>query len=294
MGTVNAFNRLKKEERKAIFSLSKSFRFNQHIANLASEIANVANNNKEEVIEIKGIDLENEIKESEVIKIYDNGKMNVLDNLNKDGERIAILAVKNQTLLTLVFELIDKYRGISFYIVGRDTFFSTIEKEYNEHYVNSGGKGKVKELLKMAEWNEDSEMMSIYQTILNYGKFLPEKIENVKKNWSKSIEDAKVIFCTIHRSKGLEFENVRLVDDHKVGSRGKEKSAKELMDAIYEKYRLYYVAVTRAKKTLWFPLSLCKEFKIRNYRGPSSRYPYRKFDCTLTKFLNAKRVINID
>lgn len=280
LGTVDTFQRLDSELDVVRWTLSKSFRFGQNIADMASKVANSMFYQKpKQKVQVIG----NQERGLGKITFYDSKRDT---GLPEPG--ITILAVKNQTLLKLVFDAAEKNKKL--HVIGRQQFFSVLEREF-ENYLSNGA-AYIEEKRNIAEWNEDSEMTGVYSTILSYGKSLPKKIRNVKQS-QVPVSDAEYVFCTIHKSKGLEFDKVKLLDDLEVGKRGREKNAKELLESMDEKNRLYYVGTTRAKYEVFFPLSLCKEFSLDGHKiaKPIQRIVHG-IDVRM-KVLSATKVIDI-
>lgn len=121
-----------------------------------------------------------------------------------------------------------------------------------------GSFSKLEEYLEKAE---DPELAMITEMVCKYGDELPAFIQQLK---SRQVEPenrslAELIFSTVHRSKGLEYESVELTEDFLTH----DKLLRTLADAeshkvarLNEEINLLYVAMTRAKKRLWLPASL--------------------------------------
>ena len=274
MVTVYVLKRLELIPGVVNCTLSESFRFGQPIADLASDIANSMMQQRAK-IGVIGKDGSGEIKPY-------NGRPQLDSRRDKP---ITILAVKNQTLLKLAFEAAE--RGYTIHIVGRNEFLTLLEQEYRSVYVTHGSE-VVRQKRDAAQWAENTDLFSVYNTILDYGSRLPANIARVKRCHVPRTNGPMYTFCTIHKSKGLEFNHVYLIDDLEVGRRGKEKNAAQLIESMNEKHRLYYVGATRAKCSVHFPRSLCKEFNIETF-GPDSKTG----DNTIIKFLSASKTINI-
>jgi DNA helicase II / ATP-dependent DNA helicase PcrA len=79
-------------------------------------------------------------------------------------------------------------------------------------------------------------------------------------------EDEKIVLSTIHQAKGLEWDAVFLINVS-AGQFPSERSMRELK-GIEEERRLFYVAITRAKKHLYFTYPLVGSFDSL-LQGPS-------------------------
>jgi len=104
---------------------------------------------------------------------------------------------------------------------------------------------------------------SPYRTILDFFKHIDQVREEVKKNADKTAgsslatsADKGVVLTTMHSSKGLEFDNVYIVGVNE-GIVPYQLGDDSKLD-IEEERRLFYVAITRAKKELMitYPKSL--------------------------------------
>lgn len=71
--------------------------------------------------------------------------------------------------------------------------------------------------------------------------------EDKKSKYDRQRQESRVSFCTMHSSKGLEFDTV-IIPDVNEGIIPNSKALTD--DSIEEERRLFYVAVTRAKKKL--------------------------------------------
>lgn len=108
-----------------------------------------------------------------------------------------------------------------------------LENGYNDYIKNKQydfGKIEILEMLAKEE-----------QTI---GSFIL-RLEYLKDITKSSLETANIILSTIHSSKGMEFDNVYMLDIYD----GKFPSEINI-DKIQEERRLMYVGITRAKKYL--------------------------------------------
>jgi DNA helicase-2/ATP-dependent DNA helicase PcrA len=98
------------------------------------------------------------------------------------------------------------------------------------------------------------------------------KLQNQKKQKEK-IKDGKIVLSTIHQSKGLEWSAVFVLNlTH--GAFPHERAARE-EGGIEEERRLFYVAVTRAKKYLFlnYPTTSSGRGNGSNWGEPMANYP---------------------
>lgn len=137
-----------------------------------------------------------------------------------------------------------------------------------ERYLMSYAKGdstKFEEWVEVLDWLEhDAEMYSTLYDWIEAQKSYQEKLESSKKNGecikslksrhnelqvNKQQEECKLKIClmTVHASKGLEFDEVIVPDcNEKIFPYGKILD----IDEVEEERRVFYVAMTRAKKSL--------------------------------------------
>lgn len=120
------------------------------------------------------------------------------------------------------------------------------------------------------EKTEDVQLGMMVEIVNEYGNEIPSLIKELK---SKHVEDAEkesaeMIFSTVHRAKGMEYDAVQLVEDFITEAALEKKKAeaevtKEPLNItkLNEEINLLYVAITRTKGALRIPESLLpKEF----------------------------------
>jgi ATP-dependent exoDNAse (exonuclease V) beta subunit len=109
-------------------------------------------------------------------------------------------------------------------------------------------------------------------------------------------DTAEIIFSTVHKSKGMEYDSVQLVDDYisedTLRNSNLDDSSEFNADKLNEEINLLYVAITRAKSLVKIPESLLpndfppsnniKTIKKADSRNVSSEYnksiPKLKFE----------------
>jgi len=212
--------------------LTQSFRFNQTIADLANKLLQSF---KGELHHIKGIGEYGELKSAK--------------------RPYAIIARTNAGLFD---EAVIHHRRHSLAYLGTQGLaFKSIEDAYQ---LTKGRPDKVRDnflkrfndidsLKEYAKGADDFELLSLCKVIDTYiNTDVPDLIRRIKE---KTIDDptkADIILTTTHKAKGLEFENVKLVDDfiHLV----KDDSLIDVQTADPEEINILYVAITRTKKIL--------------------------------------------
>jgi len=248
-----AVNSLEKASFKAL-NLSTSFRFSQDIANLAIDILNWK--------KIIGIETGVEIL----------GK-----GVPKGVKTKAIIARTNLGLLVKAIEYITEkkeIKGIYFegninsYIYADEgtSLYDVLNLHNNKHSLIKDkllkGMKDVEELEEYIVKTEDAQLGMLVEIVKEYGNKIPKIIKEIKE---KHVGDdnkaqAEMIFSTVHRSKGMEYDSMQIVNDFIT----EEKLEKLIRDKkndidtakLNEEINLLYVAVTRAKSSIYIPDSL--------------------------------------
>ncbi|KYH35006.1 putative ATP-dependent DNA helicase YjcD [Clostridium tepidiprofundi DSM 19306] len=123
--------------------------------------------------------------------------------------------------------------------------FSLGYHEYIEEYC-SKFKYNIDEMEEIVE--EFRESCKEFNFINEFLVHVEEVSSEIKRNKNDENRDS-VIFSTIHGVKGMEFENVFIINCNEDNIPHKNN------DNIEEERRLFYVAVTRTKKNLWLGIS---------------------------------------
>jgi F-box protein, helicase, 18 len=249
----------------ATFHLSASFRFTQDIANLAMSTLQW----KEHLEEYKPISI--------------SGKGN-----SKERKTKAVLARTNLGLLLKVIEYVTEKKKLEhIYFEGNINSYTYADDGASLYDVLNLYNGKrsmirdklIKEMNSMEELEEyidkteDVQLGMMVEIVNEYGNEIPGIIKSIK---DKHISDdekekAEIIFSTVHRCKGMEYDAVQLVEDFiteekikkakEEAEKEKDKKPgepkKELNKAkLNEEINLLYVAITRTKNLLHIPEKL--------------------------------------
>lgn len=105
------------------------------------------------------------------------------------------------------------------------------------------------EMEEYAEAVEDKELKMLVKVIDEYEHDVPVLIDRLKSKAVAELSGEEIALTTAHKSKGLEFESVRLLDDFTdlkvdIGKGGVERAPS------IEDINLLYVAATRAERCL--------------------------------------------
>lgn len=231
-GAKNIFidNPYKKED-DLVLTLTESFRFGKEIASVANVLLVKY---KKEVDLVKGTNKE--------------GFISILD----ESEPYTIITRTNAHLFDLAYDEVQKGRKIHI-IGGYENLFNSVKDGY---YLFIGEKDKIKsEFLKsfknffafkeMVERVKMGEYKFLINILEKYGDGILRAIVDMQKSIVGK-KQADVTFVTAHKSKGLQFLNVRLANDFAelFDKKGNEFEVES------DEINLLYVAVTRAMERL--------------------------------------------
>lgn len=243
-------------------SLTQSFRFNQNIAHLACE-----------ALRMKQL-----IRKPHDIQISGKG-------LSKAGKLKAVLARTNLGLLMQAIEHVSPPRAIrSLYFEGNFNAYTYADDGtslYDVIHLYNQEHRKIRnpliksmktlaELKTYAEDAQDHQLRMMAEVVKKYGNELPKLLNKIKQ---KHVADhdrlkAEMIFSTVHRCKGMEYDVVHLADDFMTEKKIRrimehETDKKPDFDKLNEEINLLYVAITRTKNLLYIPDTLVPD----GYRG---------------------------
>jgi F-box protein, helicase, 18 len=247
------------------FDLSTSFRFNQDIANLSVAV----------------LGWKNLLQETKPVNIQGLGHSNAC-------AQKAMIGRTNLGLLTKAISFIKEHPEVDhLYFEGNINSYTYADDgaslydvlhlyNYRHKLIRDNLIGSMKDISDLEEYiekTEDVQLKMMVDIVKEYGNEIPSLIRSLKQ---KHVEDgekdkAEMIFSTVHRAKGMEYDEVELVEDftnegkvEKLKAEKKEQPDKVEKFAIaksFEEINLLYVAVTRVKHLLRIPESLLpKEF----------------------------------
>jgi F-box protein 18 (helicase) len=236
------------------FYLTKSFRFNSEIAVLAEEILKT----KRHFTEVKPIDIKG------------------LGQNTKPKTRVTLARTNVALLLKAIELLLEDSRINKVYFEGNINSYTYAEDGgsiYDVLNLYNGYHKLIKDkliksmkdfeqLVEYANKTEDVQMKMIIQVVKKYTNQLPYLIKQLKTNHVNDNEKqtADMIFSTVHKSKGMEYDEVYLQNDFV-----SEEKIKKLIDdqkikfdpnGLAEEVNMLYVAVTRTKNKLSIPYDL--------------------------------------
>ncbi|HEX5153197.1 MAG TPA: UvrD-helicase domain-containing protein [Parafilimonas sp.] len=248
-----AVNSLEKAEFKT-YQLSISFRFNQDIANLAMRV----------------LDYKEHLNHKPEIQITGNGS-------GKESKTKAVLARTNLGLLLKAIEYVTEKRKVKhIYFEGNINSYTYADEGASLYDVLNLYNGKhsfikdkliaamkdIDELEDYIDKTEDVQLGMMVEIVKEYGNKIPDIIKAIKEKHVEGDdkEKAEMIFSTVHRCKGMEYDAVQLVNDfiteEKLEQLLKDKEKTITTAKLNEEINLLYVAVTRTKNAIYIPETL--------------------------------------
>jgi len=251
-GASNAMERIKADES---FGLTGSFRFGETVADVANDILWL----KGEQMKLRGLGShKGELREIDHAR---EGHA-LISRGNATLFREAVLAVTAERPFAFVGPL-QNYRFDQ--IV--DTFCLSTGDSVRDPFIKSFA--SFDQLAEYAESMDDKELKARVKLVGEYGEDIPRLVELISRKalpWTEGIQERlpqnAQVFTTAHKSKGLEFDQVRLSDDYQslIDEDDNLVEVGKMSDADIEEINLQYVAATRAKKVLQPSDSLLKFF----------------------------------
>lgn len=249
-----AVNSLEKADFKT-YHLSTSFRFGQDIADLAMEV----------------LKFKKHLGENETIPITGKGN-------SKEIKTKAVLARTNLGLLLKAIEYVTEKKKVKqIYFEGNINSYTYADEGaslYDVLNLYTEKKHLIKDKLIKAmknldeledyiEKTEDVQLAMMVEIVKEYGSKIPDIIKAIKEKHvdNDDKEKAEMIFSTVHRCKGMEYDAIQLVNDfiseEKLVKLKEEKKSEEInTKKLNEEINLLYVAVTRTKNSIHIPESL--------------------------------------
>jgi ATP-dependent exoDNAse (exonuclease V) beta subunit len=250
-------NSLEKADFKT-FNLSASFRFNQDIANLAMEVLKWKKIiGREPPFKITGKGTPENIKSRAVIARTNLGLLlRAIEYVTKQKNDKRIYFEGNINSYTYANEGASLYDVLNLY-------------NYNHRLIRDKLIRKMRHLEELEEYIEKTEEVQLgmmVEIVKEYGNDIPGIINTIKERHIDHDDkgQAAMIFTTVHRSKGMEYDAIQIVNDfiseEKVEKFPDDAKKDELNDAkLNEEINLLYVAITRTKNRIYMPETLMPE-----------------------------------
>jgi F-box protein, helicase, 18 len=234
------------------YKLSKSFRFRQEIALLGMEALQLKKKVSEDLL-------------AEPVLIFGLGG-------SDEKKSKAVIARTNLGLLTKAIELVyEEGAAQNIYFEGNINSYTYADEGtslYDVLGLYNGDKQRIRDpLLRMMKdleeleayikKTEDMQLSMMLELVKQYGNRIPSIINYIKEKHLQSDkkEEAEMIFSTVHRCKGMEYDEVYLVDDFitkdKIESYPEDYfDDQKNVEKINEEINLLYVAITRTRNIL--------------------------------------------
>ncbi|RYY97391.1 MAG: ATP-dependent helicase [Chitinophagaceae bacterium] len=232
------------------YALSTSFRFGPPIASLAVS-----------VLSWKGY-----LGDMPLVDIKGGSKRAA------EGKSCATIARSNLGLLLQAIRFITDNRSVQrIYFEGNINSYTYADEGaslYDVLYLSNGKHDKIRdpllkgmkdldELGEYIEKTEDASLSTLVEIVKEYGNEIFDLLKSLK---SKHVGDgergtAEMIFSTVHRAKGMEYDTVHLASDFLTEAKVERIAAdkKASPARVFEEINLLYVALTRTKYWLHVP-----------------------------------------
>ncbi|MCX6319100.1 MAG: UvrD-helicase domain-containing protein [Bacteroidetes bacterium] len=236
-----------------VFHLSNSFRFDDEVALIANKIIGWK----------KHLQLPASVK---------------VKGVGEAGELISTRATLGRTNLSILLNAIAQWQHgeiKSVYFEGNISSYTFADEGASLYDILSLYNGKhdkikdkliasmktMKDLDDYIEKTEDTSMKMIADVVKEFGNRLPGLISELKNNHASDKESADMIFSTVHRCKGMEYDEVTLLGDFITEDKLKKQIAlaggtsidERSKNKLAEEINILYVAVTRARYRLRIP-----------------------------------------
>lgn len=250
-GWRHAVNSLEQVDFKS-YLLSSSFRFGPDIARLAGEV----------------LDLKAHYATHTKVLIEGKGTSEKLQTK-------AVLARTNLGLLLKAIEYVTESKKIKhIYFEGNINSYTYADDGaslYDVLHLHQGRKLQIrdklikgmkdmKELEDYISKTEDMQLGMMVEIVKEYGGRIPHILKSIKDKHvgDEERDKAQMIFTTVHRCKGMEYDAIQLANDfisqEKLEKLNDPKNRnKPHPGKLNEEINLLYVAVTRAKKSIHLP-----------------------------------------
>lgn len=241
------------------YNLTTSFRFPPAIANLANRILSWKKYIDEKHIPllIKGVGktTDTKIRSKAIIARTNLGLLlKAIEYVVESKKAEKIYFEGNINSYTYAENGTSLYDVLNLYLGKRNLIKDSLIKTMHS----------IEQLENYIENTEDVQLAMMVRIVQEYGQKIPVILKEIKEKHisTDDKETAEVIFSTVHRSKGMEYDAVYLVNDFISEEKIKKLSKnflKENYIKINEEINLLYVAITRTKNHLFIPETLIPE-----------------------------------
>jgi F-box protein, helicase, 18 len=301
-----AVNSLEKTSFKT-YNLSHSFRFGANIAHLATAV----------------LFWKDAISETKPLIIKGLGA-------HTDTKTKAVIGRTNLGLLLKAIEYVTEKKNISkIYFEGNfnsytyadegASLYDVLNLQNNKRSAIKDAliksMGSIKDLEEYIEKTEDAQLSMMLEIVKKYGNDIYDIIKTIRQMHIENDdkEKADMVFSTVHRCKGMEYDTVHLVKDFITEDKVKRQlheldNDEKKINKLNEEINLLYVAITRTKNILHMPEELLpidfpkmaqiniikkeapKEIKPVAVETPKSKYGYSKYTGSSGKTFSVELV----
>ena len=122
-----------------------------------------------------------------------------------------------------------------------------------KEYIKNEFIAKFDDVKELIAYSDESNEIDLKQRLLICFKYMQcnifDLIKKIKASAVKKQENAELILSTGHKSKGLEWDKVEIIDDF-ISLKNELENKEGNIDIAKEELNLFYVALTRAKREL--------------------------------------------
>ncbi|MBD3808226.1 MAG: ATP-dependent helicase [Epsilonproteobacteria bacterium] len=241
-GAVDSLTFIEKRYSPSVYFLSQSFRCPPKVAWLANQVIKLAGAQKDFI----GVATPAPVtKQVTYIARTNSGLFSLcVENLDK---KIYYVGGIKKYKFSLLKDILNLMSGNHDYI----------KNEFIKNFPDFSSLNKY-----AREMNDISMIGTIGIVLKHMGNNLHGLIAALKESATTKIEDADIVVTTAHRSKGLEWAQIELVDDFPFASETKMSRAN-----VGEELRLLYVAITRAMNSVKVPEEILDYLQVEGGRS---------------------------
>lgn len=252
-GWRHAVNSLEKADFKT-YHLSTSFRFSRDIADLAMKVLQWKKHiNGAPAITISGKGTTDHVKSKAVIARTNLGLLlKAIEYVTEKKQVQHIYFEGNINSYTYADDGASLYDVLNLYNGKRQLIKDKLIREMKN----------LEELEDYIEKTEDVQLGMMIEIVREYGNKIPGIIKAIKDKHIQNDEkeQAEMIFSTVHRCKGMEYDSIQIVNDfiteEKLKNQAEDDEKNMNADKLNEEINLLYVAITRTKNSIHIPETL--------------------------------------
>ena len=250
---VNVF---KERHIDKLYTLSKSFRFGNDIAKIANKILHLNSNHT-----VEGTEQNYETNPKSIARLYRTNATLFKEALDcaytaqqkKISLKIDLMkAVEDECMMLEILSFLKlyyEYREPALFFEYEGLFPAEVSPSLKNLETSlKSGEQFFDAYNELYDFLSDN-VHSMFKYILDETRFIEKYIAYIHCVNNTDPNAIYLTFCTMHRSKGLEWDNVTIAEPTKLYYQDKDGVLRRNKDYLQE-LNLAYVAVTRARKTL--------------------------------------------